>query len=147
MCCRSTPSCTSSRLLKANAQRMRGADQKRLPPNSLLGGHSELDPRLPIPNRTVKRLCADDSADCPRESRSPPGASKMKKPTPKRVGFFICALQRAPTFGTKTRLHPSPGSGAALPERTYPPPPAHGVFQRRLTCAPLQVKQSAPQLK
>src|SRR3954471_16209016 len=42
----------------------------------LLGGHSELDPRLPIPNRTVKRLCADDSADCPRESRSPPGAHK-----------------------------------------------------------------------
>ena len=28
-----------------------------------LGGHSEVDPPLPIPNRTVKRLCADDSAD------------------------------------------------------------------------------------
>lgn len=25
------------------------------------GGHSSLDPRLPIPNRTVKRVCADDS--------------------------------------------------------------------------------------
>jgi hypothetical protein len=25
--------------------------------------HSELVPLLPIPNRTVKRLCADDSAD------------------------------------------------------------------------------------
>ena len=25
-------------------------------------GHSELEPPLPIPNRTVKRLCADDSA-------------------------------------------------------------------------------------
>src|SRR5574343_322538 len=27
------------------------------------GGHSEVVPRLPIPNRTVKRLSADDSAD------------------------------------------------------------------------------------
>ena len=25
--------------------------------------HSKLVPLLPIPNRTVKRLCADDSAD------------------------------------------------------------------------------------
>ena len=25
--------------------------------------HSEVAPLLPIPNRTVKRLCADDSAD------------------------------------------------------------------------------------
>ena len=27
------------------------------------GDHSKLAPLLPIPNRTVKRLCADDSAD------------------------------------------------------------------------------------
>ena len=25
--------------------------------------HSKVEPLLPIPNRTVKRLCADDSAD------------------------------------------------------------------------------------
>ena len=25
------------------------------------GGHSSLDPRFPIPNRTVKRVCTDDS--------------------------------------------------------------------------------------
>src|SRR5204863_8410111 len=29
--------------------------------NLLSGGHSSLEPRLPIPNRTVKRVCADDS--------------------------------------------------------------------------------------
>ena len=57
---------------------MRGVDQQGLPPTRLLGGNSELDPRIPIPNRTVKRLCADDSADCPRESRSPPGAPNEK---------------------------------------------------------------------
>src|SRR5688572_20745584 len=27
----------------------------------LCGGHSSSEPRLPIPNRTVKRVCADDS--------------------------------------------------------------------------------------
>ena len=27
----------------------------------LPGGYSNLEPRLPIPNRTVKRVCADDS--------------------------------------------------------------------------------------
>jgi hypothetical protein len=32
--------------------------------------YSELEPPLPIPNRTVKRLSADDSVDYPRESRS-----------------------------------------------------------------------------
>lgn len=29
---------------------------------SFSGDHSELEPRLPIPNRIVKRLSADDSA-------------------------------------------------------------------------------------
>jgi hypothetical protein len=32
--------------------------------------HSELVPLLPIPNRTVKRLRANDSVDYPCESRS-----------------------------------------------------------------------------
>lgn len=27
----------------------------------MLGGYSALEPPLPIPNRTVKRSCADDS--------------------------------------------------------------------------------------
>ena len=29
--------------------------------NLLSGGHSSLDSRFPIPNRIVKRVCADDS--------------------------------------------------------------------------------------
>ena len=84
-CCRLIPN-TSSR---SEDRRQRTEDRKGVAwrhPNLsslfghpfsgkfMLGGHSELDPRLPIPNRTVKRLCADDSADYPRESRSPPGA-------------------------------------------------------------------------
>ena len=44
----------------------------------LLSSHSELDPLLPIPNRTVKRLSANDSADYPRESRTLLGALPEK---------------------------------------------------------------------
>ena len=52
----------------------------------LFGGHSELVPRLPIPNRTVKRLCADDSVDYPCESRSPPN-SPFQSPDAQHQGF------------------------------------------------------------
>ena len=117
-CCRSEPSCTSSELLKPERPTNAGGRQDgssvggmtphasrftpHLPP-VLLGGHSEVDPRLPIPNRTVKRLCADDSADCPRESRSPPGAQKTKPPGSTPGVLFFCSL--AVTYvGMKTRL-------------------------------------------
>src|SRR5450759_4702054 len=42
--------------------------------------HSTLVPPLPIPNRAVKRCCADDSMDCPCESRSSSGPEKTKSP-------------------------------------------------------------------
>ena len=50
--------------------------------------HSEVVPLLPIPNRTVKRLSADDSAD----SRVKVGhcqALIAQKTHLKRMGFFI----------------------------------------------------------
>ena len=49
--------------------------------------HSEVVPLLPIPNRTVKRLCADDSAD----SRVKVGHRQAFKPeTPSRkIGRFF----------------------------------------------------------
>jgi hypothetical protein len=48
--------------------------------------HSEVVPLLPIPNRTVKRFCADDSAD----SRVKVGHRQAIKPeTPNRkIGRF-----------------------------------------------------------
>ena len=49
--------------------------------------HSEVVPLLPIPNRTVKRLCANDSAD----SRVKVGhrqAIKQKTPSQLRGRFF-----------------------------------------------------------
>src|SRR6476660_4274560 len=41
---------------------------------------SPLAPPLPIPNRTVKRRRADDSTDCPCESRSLSGTLQRKRP-------------------------------------------------------------------
>ena len=53
--------------------------------------HSEVVPLLPIPNRTVKRLCADDSAD----SRVKVG--HRQAPMPKRpidrLGVFLRNLK------------------------------------------------------
>src|SRR5688572_6418358 len=52
-------------------------------------GHSELEPPLPIPNRAVKRLSADDSADYPCESRTSSGTHKRNAPATSR-GVFVC---------------------------------------------------------
>jgi hypothetical protein len=52
--------------------------------------HSKVVPLLPIPNRTVKRLSADDSAD----SRVKVGhrqAVILESPPPKRGGVFFSA--------------------------------------------------------
>ena len=51
--------------------------------------HSELEPPLPIPNRAVKRLSADDSADYPCESRTSSGTLVKQKPRLERVGVFV----------------------------------------------------------
>ena len=52
--------------------------------------HSEVVPLLPIPNRTVKRLSADDSAD----SRVKVGhcQANIKMPDRKRSGICLSAL-------------------------------------------------------
>src|SRR5689334_15597664 len=51
--------------------------------------HSELEPPLPIPNRAVKRLSADDSADFPCESRTSSGTHKSERPQPQGSGPFV----------------------------------------------------------
>ena len=61
--------------------------------------HSEVVPLLPIPNRTVKRFCADDSAD----SRVKVGhcqAIKPKTPHQTMGRFFL----RAPSMGALLRV-------------------------------------------
>ena len=54
--------------------------------------HSDVVPLLPIPNRTVKRVSADDSADCPCESRSSSGFYSLKKPNSKELGFLFLLI-------------------------------------------------------
>ena len=60
-----------------------------MPATLLLSSHSELDPPLPIPNRAVKRLSADDSADYPCESRTLLGSLSAKKPSSRGL-FCLC---------------------------------------------------------
>ena len=49
---------TKRRLYQLAAKHSKGARQQQVKPDD----HSEVVPLLPIPNRTVKRLSADDSA-------------------------------------------------------------------------------------
>src|SRR5437764_12627572 len=62
----------------------------------LSGGHSSLEPRLPIPNRTVKRVCADDSVPFAHAKVGYRQAIfKMKNPGLERVpGFFVCVWRQ-----------------------------------------------------
>src|SRR5256714_15334408 len=62
----------------------------------LCGGHSSLNPRLPIPNRTVKRVCADDSVPFAHAKVGYRHAIfKAKNPGLERVpGFFVGGCNR-----------------------------------------------------
>ena len=53
----------------------------------MLGGHSGLDPPLPISNRAVKRTCANDSMLFACESRSLPSYLYTSKPS--KEGFDV----------------------------------------------------------
>lgn len=56
--------------------------------------HSKLVPPLPIPNRTVKQLCADDSAATSVKvgyrQASYNGETHEKTPSGDPVGVFLC---------------------------------------------------------
>ena len=55
--------------------------------------HSESVPLLPIPNRTVKRLHADDSADSRVKVGNRQAPQQDQKPRPSRRGFCVYGLQ------------------------------------------------------
>ena len=78
---------------------------------SLSDDHSELVPLLPIPNRTVKRLSADDIVDYPCESRSSSDSLKQITPSISRALLFQRILtnrQATPTmrsvFDARSRM-------------------------------------------
>ena len=50
--------------------------------------HSELVPPLPIPNRTVKQLCADDSADSRVKVGHRQALTALKTPPCENSGGF-----------------------------------------------------------
>ena len=55
--------------------------------------HSKLVPLLPIPNRTVKRLSADDSADsCVKVGHRQAIKFELAQLIFDRLGFFFCVF-------------------------------------------------------
>jgi antitoxin component of MazEF toxin-antitoxin module len=67
--------------------------------------HSELEPPLPIPNRTVKRLHADDSAATSVKVGNRQAVT-CKKPRLARVGAScFCASTSAKEFETNERKY------------------------------------------
>ena len=56
----------------------------------LPGGYSNLEPLLPIPNRTVKRVCADDSV----HSHAKVGhrQTNPRSPIPRGIGLFCLQI-------------------------------------------------------
>jgi hypothetical protein len=56
--------------------------------------HSKLVPLLPIPNRTVKRLSADDSADsCVKVGHRQAIKPELAQLIIDRLGFFFCGFR------------------------------------------------------
>ena len=71
--------------------------KKKMTQQFKLDDHSELVPLLPIPNRTVKRLSADDSADSRVKVGHRQATYKGISPVSKDPGllFFVRAIMRA----------------------------------------------------
>ena len=60
--------------------------------------HSKLVPLLPIPNRTVKRLSADDSADSRVKVGHRQALTADNAPNPNRLGVLFLGLAIALTL-------------------------------------------------
>ena len=64
------------------------------PSNRFIGGHSEEDPPVPIPNTEVKLFCADGTAWVTVwESRSPPISFSFKTKSPVEFNLFGAFLR------------------------------------------------------
>jgi hypothetical protein len=64
--------------------------------------HSESVPPLPIPNRTVKRLHADDSADSRVKVGNRQAPLQDQKPHPAKVGFLrLRPFPRSDAYNTQ----------------------------------------------
>ena len=69
--------------------------------------HSELVPLLPIPNRTVKRLSADDSADSRVKVGHRQASTASKSPALTCWAFCFCASAFPRTLSPSGSISPS----------------------------------------
>src|SRR5450830_780140 len=101
--------------------------------------HSELVPLLPIPNRTVKQLRADDSAGSRVKVGHRQALTALKTPSRQLAGVLslgggnvalptrtIAAVTREPSAPLAIRLHPvgtqaSPAHGRQITGAFHPP--------------------------
>ena len=62
--------------------------------------HSDVVPLLPIPNRKVKRVCADDSADTRVKVGHRQAITAREHPVNRRGAFFraACSLKKSKKF-------------------------------------------------
>src|SRR5438067_12738246 len=81
----------------------------------LSGGHSSLEPRLPIPNRTVKRVCADDSVPFAHAKVGYRQAIFKRKARPrKRTGLFCFCARVSCARGVRARMKTRTGIALAV---------------------------------
>jgi hypothetical protein len=66
--------------------------------------HSDLVPLLPIPNRTVKRVSADDSADSRVKVGHRQAITARKRPPLMRGAFLFVCLHNAARQSVGTRF-------------------------------------------
>ena len=77
-------------MCRPKANQPRPVQQKFMPDD-----HSDLEPLLPIPNRTVKHLSANDSADSRVKVGHRQALIAKQTPSPKRLGvLFLCSCSR-----------------------------------------------------
>ena len=112
--CRAAASCCS-RMCRQHLHAARRRFQE------LLSSHSELDPPLPIPNRAVKRLSADDSADYPCESRTLLGSLSRQAPVSQDAGAFafVAGDSRTSSVFRRDPQRQFPGLGRGPPRAAF----------------------------
>src|SRR5690242_3745729 len=94
--------------------------------------HSPPAPPLPIPNRTVKRRRADDSTDCPCESRSLSGTHTAQRPGYHR-GVVLCAARVACQGLRRVPLLFTTSDSVALVDAAFDESPA---YLATIACVP-----------
>ena len=99
----------SNRLIRSSSKLAR-LPQKAARQQVMPDDHSEVEPPLPIPNRTVKRLCADDSEQLARESRSSSGKF-LKTKGQRKLAFCFLDKRAGPVPALFLRRSP----GASVP--------------------------------